>query len=263
MKVAILGAGPSAAYAASACDALKVESQVISVSPPPMLYPGAFWPRMNPLEKDMPLYNIYVSRAGSVIQYLRKQWGMVDEDWLLTTSFPKEASIELGLSPYELFPEIWKTREILYVPQMLSDETIAEMAITYDTIFMTFPTQRSKKIFGHELVPHPIISYKIKDFTTSNYCVYDGQDHDEMVRLSSLFGFIHNEYSSKFTPSKELIGPGTVTWVKDLHPDTPEWDLEDTPSDNVFLIGRHAQWSRKKLAHHAFDDVIAILDGDN
>lgn len=263
MKVAILGAGPSAAYAASACDALKVESQVISVSPPPMLYPGAFWPRVNPLEKDMPLYKIYISRTGSAIQYLRKQWGMVDEDWLLETSFPKEARYEMGLNPYELFPEIWKTREILYCSDPLTDDAVAEIAESYDTVLMTFPTQRSKKIFKHELIRHPIISYKVKGFTTINYCIYDGEDNEATTRMSSLFGFIHNEYTKDFSFKKELIESGQVTWAIDSNPGTPEWNLEDTPADNVYLIGRHAQWSRKKLAHHAFDDVIAILDGDN
>ena len=113
MKVAILGTGPSAAYAAQACDALKVKSEVFSSTAPPVFYPGAFWPRENPLEKDMPLHKIYISKVGSVLGYLKKQWGMVDEDWLLETSFPKESSYEFGLNPYELFKEIWKERTLI------------------------------------------------------------------------------------------------------------------------------------------------------
>ena len=259
LRVAILGTGPSAAYAIKACDACKVDSEVISSTSPPIFYPGAFWPRSNPLEKDMPLYNVYISSVGTAEKYLEKQWGEIQPEWLEETSFPKESTIELALNPYELFGEIWEYRNI-YLSGPLSDDRIALMASEYDVIFMTFPTQKSTKLREDNLVKFPIVSYKSNETHLGRYCIYDGESHDNMVRMSSLFGFIHCEYGKDYIPRVELIESGKVTWARDLAPDTPEWDPEDTPAENVHLIGRHAQWSRKKLAHHAFDDVIAILE---
>ncbi len=257
LEVAILGTGPSAAYAAQPCDACNVDSQIMSSTSPSTFYPGAFWPRSNPLEKDMPLYKIYISKVGTAEKYLEKQWGEVQPEWLEETSFPTEARYEFGLNPYELFSEIWKDKDI-HLSHILRDEDVAHIAQQVDLVLMTFPTKRSKEIFGHELIKHPIVSYKT-DSLLNHYCIYDGEN-DKIVRMSSLFGFIHNEYSKDYIPDIALIGAGQVTWMTDTLPDTPEWDLGDTPADNVYLIGRHAQWSRKKLAHHAFDDVIEILE---
>ena len=81
-----------------------------------------------------------------------------------------------------------------------------------------------------------------------------------MTRISQLFGYLHLEYSQYYIPTQELIGNGRVTWVPDMSPGTPEWNLQNVPADNVHLIGRHAQWSRKILSHHAYEQTIKILE---
>jgi hypothetical protein len=70
---------------------------------------------------------------------------------------------------------------------------------------------------------------------------------------------VHQEYAPDYDPNNRIPDNGRLTWAQDTHPDTPEWDLSDVPAKNVMLIGRHAQWSRKILSHHAFDMVYNEL----
>lgn len=259
MKVAILGTGPSAAYAALACDSYEVESHIISKQSPSIFYPGAFWPRSNPTEMELPLSTIYISKVGTAENYLRKQWGEVRPYWLDETSFPSESSFEYGFNPYEFFGAIWKDRDI-HLSQELTDDAVSAISDEYDLVFMTFPTEKSKKALDSNLIKYPIVSYK-SNLIGNSYCVYDGETHDKIVRISNLFGFVHNEYGKNYIPSMELVGSGQITWVRDMPPDTPEWDPEDTPADNVYLLGRFAQWSRKVLSHNAFENVTDILNG--
>ena len=257
MKVAILGTGPSAAYAALACDQYNVECDILSKTSPPVFYAGAFWPRHLPTNNLLPLYRVYISRVGTAENYLQKQWGTVKDEWLEETSFPAGAEYENAYSPYELFGWIWQYRKIQLIPT-LSDKDIAKLADDYDKIFMTFPTEKSKKTLGEYLVKFPIVSY-LSNYKINHYCIYDGQNYDKIVRMSSLFGYIHNEYAPDHVPMPALVDNGNVTWAQDTHPDTPEWDLTDVPAENVMLVGRHAQWSRKVLSHHAFDIVYEEL----
>lgn len=107
-------------------------------------------------------------------------------------------------------------------------------------------------------VQYPIVSYKTD--TICNYCVYDGETYDLIVRMSSLFGFVHLEYSKEYIPKIELIASGKVAWVSDTTPDAPEWNIEDTPANNVTLLGRIAMWSRKVLAHDAHYETTRVLE---
>ncbi|KKL59409.1 hypothetical protein LCGC14_2215610 [marine sediment metagenome] len=270
MKVAILGAGPSAAYVTMACDESAVEYDIISNSSPTLFFPGAFWLNWDPTTiLAEPATNVHVYSTGDVIGYLKKQWKMVDPDWLLHTSFPKTAYTKLVHNPYQLLGAIWKTKNI-HLIRTLSDEDIKDIAEGYDLVFMTFATQESKDVMKSFVIKHPIVSYNLteavndlpSDIKISNlsYCIYDGDTGHWMTRISQLFGYIHMEYSQYYTPKQELIGNGKVTWVQDTMPDTPEWDPQDVPANNVHLIGRHAQWSRKILSHDAYEQTVEILE---
>lgn len=259
MKVAILGSGPSAAYSAMACDEYsEVQYDVLSNAPPPTFFPGAFWPRVNPTNKIFPMHNVYISCTGNASEYLQKQWGVVREDWLEETSFPKQSRQEVVYSPYDFFGTFWKDKEII-ITESLSDKRIAEqIAKEYDWVFMTFATNKSVAEQKSFLINYPIVSYETD--TLLNYCIYDGDTHDFMVRMSSLFGYVHWEYSKDYIPKVELLGSGRVTWATDTMPDTPEWDPRDTPASNVTLLGRWAQWSRKILAHDAHYETTRVLE---
>lgn len=259
MKVAILGTGPSAAYAGMACETAEVEYEIISNKHPPQLYPGAFWARTNPLDYKIPAFQVYISSVGSAIEYLKKQWGMVTEDWLLETSFPKEARKEIVFDPIELFGVYWKDKLVHFVPD-LNDADIADSATEYDFVFLTFPTQKSQKEWGQVLFQFPIASYRSD--SRQLYCIYDGDKDEQIVRMSNLFGYIHNEYAPGYIPKMELVGAdGQITWATDISPNIAySWDPTDVPADNVILVGRFAQWDRKVLSHHAYAQTLEILE---
>ena len=200
---------------------------------------------------------------------------MIDPAWLLHTSFPKTARTDLVWNPYELLIPFWKTKNILLTKD-LSDKDVTDVAERYDLVFMTFATQESKKAMKSFVIKHPIISYNINEIPVDaeinlnsvtstvllsklSYCIYDGDTGHWMTRISQLFGYLHLEYSQYYVPTQELIGNGIVTWVPDTYPDTPEWDPQDVPADNVILVGRHAQWDRKILSHHAYEQTVKVL----
>lgn len=259
MKVAILGTGPSAAYVGMACDTCNVEYEVISNKSPTTFFPGAFWARSNPLDYAIPAFEVYISSVGSAIEYLKKQWGMVEEDWLLETSFPKGSRKEIVFDPIDLFGVYWKGKDV-YLTSNLTDEAIAELANEYDIVFMTFATEKSKKEWSHLLCKFPIVSYPSR--SRLSYCIYDGEKGEAIVRMSDLFGYVHNEYISGYIPKMELVGKeGRISWASDLIPGLMQmWDPKDVPADNVVLVGRWAQWSRKILSHDAYGQTIRALE---
>ncbi len=275
MKVAILGAGPSAAYIATACEDFSVEYDIISSRSPTLFFPGSFWLRQNPWTALMPVTKVHIYSTGSAIGYLRKQWKMVDPAWLLHTSFPEISRTELVWNPYDFLIPFWKNKDILLIKD-LSDEDIKDIAEGYDAVFMTFATQKSKKVMEPFVIKYPIISYNAEELAkvdnetyplTStllsskiSYCIYDGDAGHHMTRVSQLFGYVHFEYSQYYIPTQELIGNGKVTWVSDTYPATPEWNPQDVPADNIILVGRHAQWNRKILSHHAYEQTVKILE---
>lgn len=275
MKVAILGTGPSAAYVAMACTKLSVKYDVLSSCSPTLFFPGSFWLRQNPWTNTTPTTKMHIYSTGDAIGYLRKQWKMVDPAWLLHTSFPETAHTELVWNPYEILKPFWKTKNILLIKD-LSDEDIEYIAKGYELVFMTFATQESKNVMKSFVIRYPIVSYNLEEIKADaemypmtstmlasklSYCIYDGDTGHWMTRISQLFGYLHLEYSQYYVPNQELIGDGKITWVPDTNPDTPEWDPQDVPADNVILVGRHAQWSRKVLSHNAYEQTIKILQG--
>jgi len=259
MKVAILGTGPSAAYVVAACNKFEVEHKVISNAFPPKTYSGAFWPRLNPTNLTLPMKQVYIYSVGTAEGYLRKQWGDdFRKEWLDTCSFPTESKSELAYDPYSLFQILWKDVNISLVHD-LSDREIRKLAMKYDIVFMTFPTEKSKRSQKDYIIQYPITSFPMNNSETYQYCVYSGRDAENAVRMSNLFGFLHTEYSKDHIVNADLLDGGTVQWVRDTYPDTPEWDAFDVPADNVVLVGRWAQWKRKVLAHNAYETTMAVL----
>lgn len=258
MKIAILGTGPSAAYVAMACDNSGILSDVISNRAPVNFFPGAFWPRLNPTKLEVSAKEVYISNIGDVLGYLKKQWKMIDSDWLKNTSFPKSSRTEIALNPYELFGQFWENKDV-HLTIDITDLEIRRLAGIYDHVFMTFATEKSKKSRKEFLIRYPVISYPTD--TMNAYCIYDGQENSAFVRSSCLFGYIHNEYSKFHVPSIEIAGEhGMINWVYDLFPDTPTWDPYDAPAENVTLVGRAALWDREVLSHHAYAQTLEVLE---
>ena len=263
LKVAILGTGPSAAYAAMACEEYPIEYDIISNRTPTTFFPGAFWVRLNPtsyirtVKREVGIYSV-----GTAEGYLRKQWGIVDPAWFLETSFPAKFKKEMAINPYELFKPFWKSQNITLM-RSLSDIEIKGIAKDYNLVIMTFATQRSKEVMKPYTFTYPFVSYipnEVALLAGESYCIYDGYESHFIVRMSYLFGHVHLEYAKDYIPKKELVGDGKITWVPDTLPDSPEWDPTDVPSENIVLSGRFAQWKRKVLSHEAYDQTKKAIE---
>jgi hypothetical protein len=158
--------------------------------------------------------------------------------------------------------------DINKVGYKLSDSDIKDMAVHYDLVFHTFPSQLS---LAHQPVPVsiPIVKYPHKEFALGgnllkmargfdNFILYNGKDDPDWVRMSCLFGVVSWEYSyihplarEKSTDDFPIIRytepiPGTKPFTKLI-------------AKNIIPIGRMAKWDRKYLSHHTYKDTRLVL----
>jgi hypothetical protein len=258
LTAAILGAGPSAAYALAACRSYGIEAEIITNRAPSVMFPGPFWLRLNPTEAPIPKQSMHIFSEGTSEIYLQKQWKDVDLS-AISTSFPTQARTELIYEPALVLTEIWKRSSVLMCSD-ISDFDIGEIAKDREVVFVTFPTAKSRNALQKYSVKYPIVSYKVEDNPTLNYCIYVGTEESSFVRTSRLFGRVHLEYPSDHIINQDILGDGILCYAPDTRPDTPEWDPTDVPAKNVHLIGRHAEWNRKILSHDAYSKVLKILE---
>lgn len=254
IKVAILGAGFSAAYINYECQRLSIQPTVFApaITGAPS---GAFWLRDCPDHSVQP-DTISVSSVGNPRDYMTKQWGAEYSD--LLSSFPTEQHEVKGFSPAVVWDRLWINVQFRKV-RMMSDERIARIAKDFDIVFLTFPTEESKE----ENDKHRIW-FRVAEFPTSvekrNHVVYQGELRSRIVRASSLFGKMYFEYIPGYDPKAVSFETDVqLRSAPDLHPDTPEWDPERVPSPKVVLAGRFAQWSRKVLTHDAKDRARKVI----
>jgi hypothetical protein len=243
MKVAILGAGPTAAFIARACLDCGIRPDVFAAK---RVHPigGAFWIYEVP-ESIAPFVSdkqpIYISKIGTAEGYAQKMWG----DPTLKTSFSSIEEVSWGYSPEEVLPLLWG--DLSYEEEYLkSDEQVALLARSYDLVFQTFPTKKSLDQQGTWREPFFIINHRVWSGQI-NEVTYDGDLFSPYLRASYLFGWRSVELRERV----ELLNPyekGVSGWK--LHPGTPRWTT--APAKNVILLGRFAQWDRKLLSHQAY-----------
>jgi len=258
LTVAILGAGPSAAYALAACRDYGIEADVISNRAPSVMFPGPFWLRLNPTKSPIEKQLIHIYSEGTAEEYLRKQWGEINFS-VISTSFPTQARSELIYEPMLVLTEIWKSCSIT-ISDAISDSDIENISKEYTAVFVTFPTAKSRNILQKYMVKYPILSYKVDNNPSLNYCMYTGINSVNFVRTSRLFGRVHLEYPNDHIINQDITGDGVLLYAPDTRPDTPEWDPLDVPSKNVYLIGRHAEWNRRVLSHNAYEKAKSIIE---
>jgi hypothetical protein len=252
-KIAILGAGPVAAYVYTACKSRGIIPDVYAkeVTKAPV---GAFWLRWVPrnMEQQFPRESIEIIPVGNKEQYIRKQWG---ESAVKTKScsFPNVMYKEYGYDPALVLPVLWRDCEIKLV-ESLSDEEIQKVAKSYDVVFQTFPSQKSIRELSEYVVRVPTAVYTNPIKQIENRIYYNGL-MEPTVRLSVLFGKVQYEFvaGSEIT---EYEG-ATIGSFVDLHPDTPSY--ENASAENIFYIGRYAEWRRHMLVHEAFLKTNMIL----
>ncbi len=263
MRIAILGMGPSAAYAYRACVDFGIASEVdVFGTLPKQLPAGAFWLHKVPLTIRMSTqHHVLVTSTGKASMYTYKMWGRE-----IPSSFPTHPFVTEAFNPSEVLPLLWEgVRPIDRGP--LSDADIIMLARDYDWVFQTFPSRMDKDV-GPKLVPLPILVREVPAIS-DGFCLYNGEYNVKWVRMTTIFGRQCIEFPASVIPSEvppelamrwsDYIGDGdwTMHVMADLPPETQPVKFSLAP--NVVLVGRFATWNRKVLSHEAYQQVMAVL----
>jgi hypothetical protein len=264
--VAILGCGPSAAFAYRACrDVLGGPSEAtVHVYGIHKDYPkGAFWLHWLPesvLSSPLVLPGrITVQSIGTREEYVYKQWGRTD----IPSSFPYGSHVEHGYAPAIGLAALWNPTVSpqpgdlpTVFNEKLDEARIIEIAEEYDIVIQTFPKMAEK----YPAVKFPI-AWKVMPnihFTRDlNRVLYDGTS-SHVVRSSWLWGVESHELVSG-TPTDFWEQNGfEIQWRWDIPPDV-EAVLAEPPKPNILYLGRYAEWRRKALSHEAYGATQLIL----
>lgn len=248
-SVAIIGGGPSAAFAYRACWDMHLNPTVYADE---LITPsGAFYIHKMPSTCPMTIREQYKKRVswislGTAEGYAEKMWG----DPNIKTSFPVLPRMEIGYDPAIIG---WLWTDVILTPcGRLTDAGVATLADQYDLVIQTFPTDESKK---HRDIEHiPVLSKKIEPMDHI-ILLYSG-DEAPWVRMAFVGDTLSVEYPKTFPSTIDLL-PWTFSSMPDLPPTTKRWTKG--PASNVELIGRFAQYDRKMLSHHAYGRVMRLL----
>jgi hypothetical protein len=248
--VAILGAGPSAAFALLACLDNHISPTVYApngiVDPP-----GAFYLHWLPESlswRDSYKTTIWWLGMGSPSRYAEKQW----DEPLLPTSFPTEDRWTKGYRS-EALRRIWGGWPIRET-EVLSDRDIQNLAPKYDLVIQTFPSEEGLRRRPRRKVTFPIWS-KPLDLGDFILLLYNGGP-GAWVRLSIGGGKWSVEYPHDYTMDLELAGNGSWTMETglDLRPFTRPYTTG--PAPNVLMAGRFARWDRTYLSHQTYELTV-------
>jgi len=247
MRVAILGGGPSAAYAFQAASEEKCDIDVFATDLR-MEVSGAFWLRWLPasMSDHSQQFPIHITSVGDSLGYVGKQWG----DDTLASSFSYQYFMEFAFEPYFVLGSLWQNLHAIKARTFTSAEEIIRLAKSYDIVFKSFLLQEeitSNMCKG--LVYIPVLLKKCQ--SEFNLVLYNGLRDDPVVRMSMLFGKLSVEYAFWYNSKEEL------STFLDLHPTIPV-ELLTFPT-NVFSIGRLATGNRKLLAHEVYTKVKEVI----
>jgi hypothetical protein len=265
-KIAILGAGATAAYINAACqrfkgDKISVKVFTNKIPEPPV---GAVWFRNvpNDLKSVVTAHTITIVYLGTAENYLRRQWGNIDFD-KYPTSFGRRAdkSPSKGYKPADVLPHLWNDAHKVIVRHKLTDDDVYRYSTRFDFVFVTFPLMYSTvRLQARSLVRIPIIEAEAPSYS-QNIVIYNGTSVGYMVRISQIYGKIFVEYPTHHILEQKAVGRNAkVTTVHDLH---PAMAIPTTPPDlpnNIRMIGRYAEFKRHMLAHEAYTETMTILE---
>lgn len=265
-KVAILGAGATAAYINAACQRFKGDDVTVKVYTDKIPNPpvGAIWFRNvpNDLKSVVTAHTITVVYLGTAENYLRRQWGNIDFD-KYPTSFGSgtDKSPSKGYKPADVLPHLWNDAQIVLTRHKLTDEDVFMYASRFDVVFVTFPLMYSIVCLeARSLVRIPVIEAEAPGYS-QNIVIYNGTSVGHMVRISQIYGKIFVEYPTHHILDQKAIGINAkINTVHDLH---PAMAIPTTPPNlpsNVRMIGRYAEFKRHMLAHEAYTKTMTVLE---
>ena len=273
-KVIILGGGPGSIFAYYGALAADYDHDEIQIWANGLTYPpGAFWVHQLPQNCEVAFEptRINVHLAGIAEEYSRKQWGV---------SYPTSAATYCGKSynaynPHVVLPTLWEICNTKKVDVKWDIHSVLDLAEQYEFVIVTFPiTHEALSVFGQLKVPiyHSPINYE-KD-KPDNYCLYNGMEGIDWVRVTKIFGHISVEYPHLMAEQVEYIleqermvwgdrAVGKVSLVPEMHPLTqPIKEKVIGRSRNVLLTGRWATLNRKALSHDSWNEVYDFITGE-
>lgn len=256
-KIAIIGFGPTAVFAAKAAHDMGCQVEIFTDHQNPMP-PGATWLHWLP-EDVSGMFSptqIYVIGKGTSEQYTKRQWGQV-----YPSSFPAKPVWEVGYDPVVVLDKLLPTVcNVNLIPFRMSDTDVKDLSVGFDLVLQTFPT-REDKMNQPQLLPFVAAARMGSEDPTKNYVVYNGTKDGIVVREASLFGNHFLEFPKGMDEQEvygetHLVGYKVVT-LKDLDPRTKP---VQQPEGKIKLIGRWAQWDRKILSHDAYGLAVKFIE---
>lgn len=251
-RVAILGGGPSAAFALQACRDRNVAPEVFAnehTQPRGAFY--VHWVPETVSRRSRYKLPVYWLGMGSAGRYVEKMWG----EKLLSSSFPEEPRVEQGYHP-SILTELWGLYP-LRPTTSLRDRDIRAMSPRYDLVVQTFPSEE-----GTRRRPNRATSFPIwwKEIPESPFLMlwYNGGE-GAWVRQTMGCGIWSIEFPTSYELDMEIAASGwTIAQGRDLKHFTRPYTTG--LASNVLLVGRYARWDRKFLAHHTYQLVLDAID---
>lgn len=260
VDVLIVGSGPSAAFAALACQDAGVTCEVMSHKPPSTDQAGAFFLHWLPERLEAPPSKVRVWGTGTREGYLKKQWGTgVDTP----TSFPEAEREEMWYCSYAL-RQVWDTVPFRHC-ESVTDWEMEALAGAYRWVFHTFPSDQSKD--GRKLALFPTLTRQQGDFRDQGPCmiIYSGDLVEAHVRTTLAWGRMSIEFP-RGTPlltlqkyNSAFRGPPELVMLRDIPPETAPVSRAEWVCGNVVPIGRFATWDRRLLSHQSYRAVLDTL----
>lgn len=259
--VALLGLGPSAAYAYRACIDIGITPEVYGMPSPAAV--GAFWLHWLPstvavVEANGARrgeQNIEMLGIGSSKEYVRKQWGRAN----IPSSFPECPRLERGFEPLAGLRSLWgQEPESFATLAKLDEATIRGIAGEHDLVIQTFPKWSIPGEETFRTIEFPIAHRTQFRPGSSNVCLYNGSK-GPIVRSSYLWSQESHEL---------VIGAETKSWVdagytislrKDISPFTKVVLIEPS-AKNIKYLGRYAEQRRKALSFEAYGATMRLIE---
>lgn len=262
--VAILGLGPTGVFAARAARDAGARVTIYAL-PSAFVHtpPGSFWLHWLPdeLAQRYPKSPILISSIGTEDVYFAKQWG-VPLTKGRSSSFPVLGDEMTGGYDPKVFLPMLLPDDCDKIPLLkpLDTPSITSISQEHDLVFCTFALQE------HLAIQPPLRAYAalVIGNTMSpgrNVVVYDGNPLSMVVRTAVLFGYYYIEFPKTKTQveldalevMKDLKPTARMAVLRDLDLDTKP--IEQDPRAKLQLIGRFAEWNRKRLSHETYQQV--------